>query len=592
MRGAPRLLRGILSLIAGLVAVAATPAAAERVENFALLDHRGRFHELHDHRDARAVVLFVQGNGCPIARNAVPALDALRKAYAPRGVVFLGLNASPQDDRAAVAEEVADYGIAFPVLVDETQLVAEALGVDRTAEVLLIDPDGWQVVYRGPVDDRLDYETQRPARRHFLREALDAHLAGGRVERRRRESPGCLIFFPHRDPEAWRRISYAEDVAPILVERCRDCHREGGVAPWAMTDFAMVRGWSPMIREVIRTRRMPPWDADPAVGRFRNASGLTPDEARTLVHWVEAGAPRGGGADPLATRPAGPPQAWPLGEPDLVLTGPVQEIPATGVVPYRYETLEVPIDREVWLRAADLRPTNLAATHHVTAYLVPPEGTLPDVEGPRFNRGLFAGYVPGRQPQPYPEDTGFRLPAGTRIRLQLHYDTTGRPEHDVPRVGLYLAETPPRHELAIGAAASFDFEIPAGARRHRERAVQRLERDIVVHRVTPHMHYRGRAMRIEVRLPDGTRETLLSVPRYRFDWQRQYVLDEPRRLPAGSAIVAEAVFDNSRHNPANPDPTRAVGFGEQSFDEMLFGYFLYHEAPSEEPSATARSAAP
>jgi hypothetical protein len=296
------------------------------------------------------------------------------------------------------------------------------------------------------------------------------------------------------------------------------------------------------------------------------------------VHWIEAGAPRGEGPDPLAGAAAPPASEWTLGEPDLVLSAPLQTIPATGVVDYRYETVDVPLAESAWLRAVDIRPTNLRATHHATAYVVYPEGEArPEVEGPGFARGLFAGYVPGRSPEPFPEDTGFFLPRGARIRFQLHYSATGKEEVDTPRIGLYLARRAPRHALGIGAAANLTFEIPAGAPDHEEVAERLLATDIVVYRLIPHMHFRGRRMRIEAHYADGTSELLLNVPNYRFNWQREYVLAEPKRLPKGTRVVALAGFDNSARNPANPDPSVAVRFGEQSFEEMLMGYFLYRE---------------
>jgi len=248
------------------------------------------------------------------------------------------------------------------------------------------------------------------------------------------------------------------------------------------------------------------------------------------------------------------------------------------VIPYLYEMVEVPLDREVWVRAVDLQPTNRAVMHHGLAWIEYPDGeAAPRTEGPRFTRGMFGAYVPGRRPRPFPEGTGYRLPAGARIRFQLHYTATGRPERDRPRLALYFAGAPLEHELRTGAAARFDFEIPPHAEDHEEMAVQVLDRDVVLYRLTPHMHFRGKRMRIDVRLPDGRLETLLSVPRYDFDWQHQYVLDPPRRLPVGTRIEVTAGFDNSARNPANPDPDSPVFYGEQSYEEMLFGYFLYRE---------------
>ncbi len=567
----------VLALVLGAGAHAVRPGA-ERVENFALLDHTGRFHELYYYADAAAVVLFVQGNGCPIARNSLPVLEQLRAEFASRGVVFLLLNANTQDDRRSVAAEAREYAIDFPILVDETQLIAESLGITRTAEALLIDPRSWRIVYRGPLDDRLGYETQKPARHHYLGNALTTHLSGKPVAHPVRDSKGCLIFFPDRDAAAHGEISYAEDVAPLLERRCRSCHRPQGVAPWSMSSYEMVRGWSPMMREMIRTRRMPPWHADPHVGTFANDGSLRAEEARTLVHWIEAGAPRGSGPDPLRDSPARERKPWPQGEPDLVLEVPEQRIPPTGVVPYRYETVDVPLAEDVWIRGVDLRPSNARVMHHGTAHIVPPDGgATPATLGFRFTRGLFAGYVPGREPYPLPDDSGFFLPAGSKIRFQLHYTTTGRPERDAPRLALYLSRQPLPYELKIGAAVNFDFEIPPGAEEHVEEASLAIDRDILLYRLAPHMHYRGKWMTIDARHPDGSTERLLSVPNYNIQWQRQYVLAEPVRLAAGTRLVCRAAFDNSDKNPANPDPESSVSWGEQSFEEMLIGYFTYRE---------------
>ncbi len=552
--------------------------AGVAVDNFALLDHLGGFHELRAHADRRAVVLFVHGNGCPIARHALPVLSALRDELERRGVVFLLLNANLQDDRESVASEAREWGVDLPILLDETQLVAESLGIARTAEAILIDPRTWRIAYRGPVDDRLHYQAQRPARATYLRDAILALLDGRKIAEPVRDAPGCLILMPEADPSAHASISYSETIAPLLVRRCRGCHRSGGVAPWAMTSHAMVRGWSPMMREMIRTRRMPPWHADPAVARFSNDVSLDVEEVRTLVHWIEAGAPRGAGPDPLAERPLSEPPFWALGEPDTVVDAPPQTIPATGVVPYRHETVALPVEGDLWIRGVDLRPSNARVMHHGLAWIDYPRGhRAPDVQGPRFTRGMFAAYVPGREVKPFPERTGYFVPAGSKIRFQLHYTTTGRPETDAPRLGLYVSNEPLAHELKTGAAASFDFEIPPGAHEHEEEAEVELDRDILLYRLSPHMHYRGKRMAIDARYPDGRLEPLLSVPRYDFNWQRQYVLDPPLELPAGTRLHVRAAFDNSEHNPANPDPGATVRYGEQSFEEMLFGYFLYRD---------------
>jgi hypothetical protein len=355
-----------------------------------------------------------------------------------------------------------------------------------------------------------------------------------------------------------------------------------------MTDHATVRGWSPMMGEVLRTGRMPPWQADPAFGRFADDLGLPDAERATLLRWIEAGAPRGDGPDPLAEHPAVPVPEWPLGPPDLVVEASERRLPAAGVIPYLYERVEIPLDREAWVRAVDLRPSNPAVMHHALVWIDYPDGEhAPRTEGPRFTRGMLAGYVPGRRMRPFPAGTGYRLPAGSKLYFQLHYTATGRPETDRPRLGLYFADGPLEHELRTGAAANFEFEIPPHAADHQETAIEVLDHDVVLYRMTPHMHYRGKRMRIDARFPDGRVETLLSVPRYDFNWQHQYVFDPPRRLPKGTAIEVTAGFDNSARNPANPDPDVAVSYGEQSYEEMLFGYFLYRDDDGSDPTRVA-----
>ncbi|MEO8315710.1 MAG: redoxin family protein [Pseudomonadota bacterium] len=345
------------------VSTTAQPAKTQHVDNFTLLDQNGKSHKLYYLSDKKAVVIMVQGNGCPITRTAWNMLKEVRAEYAARGIEFMMLNPNLQDDRASVQAEAKEFGYDIPVLIDQSQLVGEALGVTRTAEVFVIETKSWNVVYRGPVDDRLNYERQRAtAKEKYLIDALNNVLAGKPVTVTKRDSPGCIVDFPSRDhPVA---ISYSKTIAPLLTKNCVGCHQQGGIAPWAMAGYDKVKGFAPMIREVVRTQRMPPWHADPHVGKWVGDRGLTPDEAASLVHWVEAGAPRGDGPDPLAAeRP--PASEWTLGQPDLVLTLPAYDVPATGVVSYQYVTVANPLDKPVWVRAAVVVPGERTVVHHV-----------------------------------------------------------------------------------------------------------------------------------------------------------------------------------------------------------------------------------
>jgi len=528
---------GLAALLACLTTASWALAPGDRVDNFVLLDQEGVSHELYYLSDARAVVVMVHGNGCAVVRNVLPRLTEIRAAYAEQGIEFLLINANLQDDRERVRVEARDYAIDFPILLDETQLVGESMGFVRTAEVFVIDPaDRWKVIYRGPVDDRVHYERQLPdARHHYLTDALDALLADKPVATAQVDGVGCLVNFPERDrASAHAAISYTETIGPLLAEHCVGCHRPGGIGPFAMSDYSMVRGFAPMIREVVRTARMPPWHADPHHGSFANDRSLSVAEQQTLVHWVEAGAPRDEGPDPLVAAMAQDWPEWPLGEPDLIVELPPFEVPATGVIPYQHPSVQNPLDREVWVRALDFLPGDRQVVHHIIATHTdrPPEQLTA--------RGLLGdglgGYVPGGGATVYPEEAGVRLRTDAHFILQMHYTTSGRATTDVTRMGLYFHDSPPEHEHHTTVLINPRIRIPAHARRHAESAERTFDRDIVIYSLLPHAHFRGRASEFRAVYPDGSEEVLLSVPRYDFNWQHTYVLAEPKPLPAGTTL--------------------------------------------------------
>lgn len=549
---------------------------SESVGDFALLDQDGRFHRLYRNATAKAVVLYSHGLGCTAVRDSLPALREIRDAYATRGVEFLLINANPQDRRSALKREAQATGLEIPILKDDAQLVSEALGLARTAEAIVLDTATWSIRYRGPIDDRLYVGGQRGrATHHYLAEALDRVLDGELEESTQVSTIGCLIARP--DTPADHPVSYAREVAPILREKCVNCHRAGGVAPWAMDRYETIAGWAPMIREVIMTRRMPPWHADPEVGNLLADGSLSIDEQRTLARWTAAGAPRDGASDPLlANPPVATDGRWALGEPDLVIEVPEQRIPAHGLVPYRWVRVPVPIAADRWVRAVQLRPSEPGLVHHafvLVQYPARQDRAQPEWEEGR--NGFFGAYVPGFDLLPMPEDSGQLLPYGTTLVFQLHYITVGRRATDRPRLGLYFHRTPPAREYVMQSAANLDIRIPPEVTDHEEQAEAVLEEDALLYAFYPHMHYRGSRFRYEARYPDGHSEPLLSVPSYSFGWQNLYRLAEPKWLPAGTRIRAVAGFDNSALNPANPDPSQEVHWGLRDLDEMLVGYFMY-----------------
>ena len=301
----------------------------------------------------------------------------------------------------------------------------------NAGETLVIDPSSWTLAYRGDVKGAA--------------KAVDQLIAGDTVTvtGQHQSSANCSVDYPELARRAeHKNISYAKTIAPMLNDNCVSCHRDGGIGPWSMTDYNMVRGFSLMIREVVRTQRMPPWHADPHVGTFSNDRSLSEDEIRTLVHWIEAGAPRGDGPDLLAQSAKSWP-LWAMGEPDVIIDIPAEDVPASGVVDYKYKMVTNPLDEDVWVKAAEIIPGDRSVLHHVITTF----GEL-ETEGRRAGKlkrgtgGGLGGYVPGAIGKPFPDDTGILLPAGATIEFQMHYTPAGVATTDASRMGLYLHKQP------------------------------------------------------------------------------------------------------------------------------------------------------
>lgn len=562
-----------LALTCALSVAGQTDDLPTIAHNFRLNDHLGGSHELFRYRESKAIVLFFAGNGCPIVRKSIATLKNVRDAYTGKGVSFLLIDGNPGDDKASVVEEANEFSIDFPILLDEAQTVTQALHVDRTATTFVITPANWKIVYRGAVDDRLGYGLEKPeARQHWLTDALDAVLAGEVVETAFTEAKGCLI---DRLPEP-KKVSYSRHIGPMLREKCATCHREGNIAPFPMDSYEEVVDHKRMIREVVMAKRMPPWHADPHVGTYANDNALTVDETRRLLAWIDEGAPRGRGRDPLS-KVTPMESAWPLGEPDIVISMPDPvAVPASGVLDYQYIRVPYTGTEDIWVKAADVLPGARSVVHHVLVFIRYPDHLRhlqPDYEGGLD--GFFAGYVPGMQPTMFPEGTAQFVPAGSEFVFQLHYSTTGKAAEDLSKLGLYVNDGKPKRELFTRAASNTDFAIPPGDGQFPAQSAYRLGKDALLYSMSPHMHYRGKSFKYIADLPDGSSEVLLNVPNYDFNWQTMYRFEEPKLLPAGTVIRCEGAFDNSTANPMNPDPESWVYFGEQTFEEMFIGYLRY-----------------
>jgi hypothetical protein len=554
-----------------VAAVEASTPMPTKIDNFMLADEKLIGHELYRLADAKAIVLITQGNGCPISRNLAPSIRELKAKYEGKGVEFRLLNSNLQDSRADVVEEAKEFNFGVPVLMDANQLVGEQLGVTRTGEFFVIDPKTWKVVYRGPLDDRLDFGTQKASATHtWAADAIDATLAGRQAMAATKQSPGCLIDFPERAQKAQHaKISYAKDVAPILERKCVGCHQKGSIGPMQLTSYEMVKGFSPMIRETIRTDRMPPWNVDPHVGKFQDDKSLTKAEIKTLVHWIEAGAPRGSGPDPLAMAKREAPE-WPLGKPDLVLEIPSYTIPASGVVDYQRPAVANPLTEGKWVKASTYKVGARQGVHHFLS------GYMKEMPKGQANESRWGasvgGYAVGAESTLWPKNVGTYLPPGGAIGFQAHYTPFGKEVTDTSKIGLYFYKDGEKPELMMRGTVVVDntITIPAGAERHQETAYVEFPKEALLYSAFPHAHYRGYASDLWLELPDGSKKMLLAMPRYDFNWQREYTFAEPVKIPAGSRVIANYWYDNSKRNPANPDPTKQIVWGDQSWEEMFY----------------------
>lgn len=564
------------SLVLALVPVVAQAAKqstiGQKVDDFTLRDFHGQNRSLADYRDSKVVVLAFLGTECPLVKLYTPRLVELAREYESRGVQFLGIDANVQDTPTEIGRYVLAFDVPFPLLKDAGNVVADKISAERTPQVFVLDQSR-TVRYAGRIDDQfgVGYHKQKPEHRE-LATALDELLAGKDVSQPVSEAPGCLIgrarkIEPHGD------ITYSNQVARILNKHCVECHRDGQLAPFPLTSYEATIGWADMIREVVDQGRMPPWFADPQYGHFANDSSMSTDDKDTLKKWIDNGCPEGdrGQLPPAPTFAS----KWQIGEPDAVFE--MQEeytVPAEGVIDYQYFQIDPGFTEDKWLSMAEARPGNTAVVHHIVLFSLPPGTKIRNPEEAQAQGQMIAVYAPGMPPWRYPEGTGIKIAAGSTFYIQMHYTTNGIQQKDRSMVGLKFADpTTVRKKVMYGMAVNAGFEIPPHADNHEVVSKVKFSKDMLLLNLFPHMHYRGKSFRIESVTPDGEREVLLDVPHYDFNWQLRYDLAEPKFMPKGSQLICTGHFDNSESNPSNPDPTKAVRFGLQTFEEMLVGYY-------------------
>jgi len=378
--------------------------------------------------------------------------------------------------------------------------------------------------------------------------------------------------------------TFSKDVAPIVFNRCVECHRKGEVAPMAFTSYKEVRPWAKAIKESVVARKMPVWLADPNHGHFSNERRLSQSEIDTIAAWADAGAPEGNAKD-LPQLPEFT-EGWSIGKPDLVVDmGTTFDVPASGTIPYKYYTVDPGFKEDMWVTAAEARPGDRKSVHHIIVFVNAPN----DKAGQRTNGNLLIGYAPGEQPSVFAPGEAKLVPAGSKLTFQMHYTPAGKAYSDKSYIGLKFAKEAPANKVITSNAMNFNIKIPAGEPNHEVKSTWTAKEDVVLTSFMPHMHVRGKDFKYTVTYPDGRSEILLSVPKYDFNWQLGYTLKEPLHLPKGTRIDCVAHFDNSVNNKYNPDPTKEVRWGDQTWEEMMIGWFNYTipAKPADAPKGAA-----
>jgi peroxiredoxin len=558
------------------IAAEATPLG-KKIDNFSARDFRGKETSLAEFASSKLVVVAFVGTECPQAKLYAPRLVELAEEFKAKGVAFIAIDSNQQDSVADLAHYAQVHKIEFPVLKDPGNVIADQMGAVRTPEVFLLDSNR-MVRYWGRIDDQygfqdkgVAYQKDKPERRD-LAVAIDEALSAEPVSVEVAKSQGCHIG-RIKKPLADSDVTYSKHIAAIFNANCVYCHRSGQIAPFPLTNFEESVGWAEMVREVINEKRMPPWHADEKYGHFSNDARLSKQDVALVNKWVDNGAPEG---DPKDLPPA--PQfaaGWQIPKPDEVIymAEEAYDVPATGTVEYKRFVVDPGWTEDKWIQAMECKPGNTAVVHHIIVYLVP-SGVTPTGQAGRLRSNWLGAFAPGLRPQVLDESLGRFVQKGTKLLFEIHYTPNGTAQKDRSYVGFKFADPKQvKKEVAVQNAGNFTFKIPPGDPNYEVESEFVFRQKALLLSISPHMHVRGKDFRYDLVFPDGKRETILWVPRYDFGWQTTYMLDKPRELPRGTKMHCVAHFDNSADNYANPDPSVEVSWGEQTWEEMMFGWF-------------------
>ncbi|MBY0587150.1 redoxin domain-containing protein [bacterium] len=635
---------GLLGVFGAMLILIGTSASAEaveangaspvgkKIEPFRLQDHLGAWHSLADIPADHVVVVAFLGTECPLAKLYGPRLAKLAEELKDKPIRFLAIDANRQDSISKMAHYAKTSELNFPLLKDVGNQVADAFDAVRTPEVFVLDRDRI-VRYHGRVDDQYGVGYIRPeSNRADLRIAIDELLEGKSVSVASTPAPGCFIGRV-RSSTNGSDVTYTKQISRILQQRCVECHREGAIAPFALTNYEDAAGWAETVLEVIQAQRMPPWHASPEHGDFINDARMPDAEKELVAAWVKAGMPEGNPKD--LPEPAKFAEGWRIAKPDLVCEmNQDYAVPAEGEVPYQYFVMDPQLTEDKWVTAAECIAGNPTVVHHIIAFVIPPEvakevavghfsiddrrsgmqrmrggsdnsgrrqrpkivddnpnaeaktdGTRPRPTMPAnvnsriaLMRSWFTNFLvamaPGSPPMILNDGMAKRLPAGCKIVFQSHYTPVGKAAMDRSKIGLvFVSADKVKHEVVTRSVMEQRFEIPPYDGNYEVRGTVRFRDDSLLIEFLPHMHLRGKSFRYVAHYPDGKEEILLDVPRYDFGWQNTYTNRVAKVMPRGTVLECIAHFDNSTENLSNPDPSSSVRFGDQTWEEMMIGFF-------------------
>jgi hypothetical protein len=603
LRISPRLLcAAVLTFQAWGPQAFSTARTPDRLPDVAFTDIQGRKSSIAEvMAGKKALVVAATDTRCPIASRLLPALARIQAEYSARDVAFLFINPNPYDRLPAMKAAIERHKIDCPYIVDNERLAADLFGMKTSTEVLVADASR-RIVYRGAVNDQYTLTESLAEPAHpFLTDALNQVLGGRAVELAVRPAPGCFIGGAGRktalDP---KRLNFAEHIKPIVQRRCVRCHNHFDPSAIPLETYEDLQAAAPTIQFTVRHDIMPPWPSVVKGGPWANDLRLAGREKQDLLRWLKSDMPRG--PDTQSESPPAVPVTygdgdgdggWQLGEPDAVIEAPEPiVIPPAGKPVIRFQYVRTKFKEDRWLSSVEVKSSvPKFAIHHIGVNLIERfdesrvasgRGIRARVVKPGDNspaiRTHLSGIIPGSYPTRMPEGYGKFLPAGAEIEFIIHYETSGVGIIDRPRIGLRFLPGPPKYRAHFMHILNTKFEIPPGHPDYRVTAEFTAQEDMEIESFHPHMHYRGKSMKVEMLLPGGRRRVPFEISNYKPKWQLVYRLKEPVRVPKGTKITVTARFDNSADNKINPAPHHPAKAGMDYGDDQMIMCIFWREA--------------